>query len=1012
MAIKIAGTTVIDDSRNLTNITNINGTAVANLLSTTSGYATQSYVDGAITNLVDSSPAALDTLNELAAALGDDPNFATTVSTNIGGKVSKSGDTMTGDLKISKTDAAIYLNDSSGSPTQQGMRIRAEALDSNLPGNEGVGFVFEEDPASGSPDTTPAVIATGEFYAQSNQKVFHTGHHPNADKWTTSRTLSLTGDVTGSVSWDGSGNASLAATVANGGGGSALELYAENPSSPTTPTATGTNAVAIGTGADALATGAIAIGENSYASSSANRGLSLGRNSYSHGAEATAVGSYCSATATYANAFGHNATSAGQDSSAIGKSRASGTDSFAAAIANNTSSYGATGSYSIAMGDRSKSTGSRSIAISGFGASSSGTSSLAIGYQAAATQNYASGFGYASKAYGAYSFAGTESHASGSKSVALGIGDTGTSYGAQHTSGVALGYQAVTTADKQIALGSSTAQVKVSGAYMLPTADGTAAQVLTTNGSGVVTFADAGGALELYAENPSSPTALSATGTNSVAMGDGAYSTGSSSVSLGKSRASGNHAFAAGIVLNTSSYGASGANSVAIGTVAKATSTHSVAVGNNAQSTHSASTALGVGATTTSANQVALGGSGHTVRVSGAYNLPATDGTAAQVLTTNGSGVVTFADAGGGGSALELYAENPSSPTTPTATGTNAVAIGTGASSSGNNAVSLGRNCVSSASGTVAIGNNSASIGDASVSVGTSADAEGAGSTAIGFVAQAISYRSTAIGYNATTNSGASATALTNSYASGANSFAAAIANNSSSYGASGANSIAMGDQAKSTTHDAVAIGKLAQASGMSSTALGSRAEASGNNSVSMNTGSTASGNGAMAFGGYSVASANNSVALGVGASSNIIGKFSYSNGGIAFGGYFPLHLTTSNATPAALTTDGSSAGTTDQIVLPNNSAFAFHGTIVARQQASQGTASAAWKIEGLIRREGSAGTAVLVNSATTVLDNTPAWGMTLSADTTNGGLKIEVTGAAATNIRWVATINTSEVTY
>ena len=45
--------------------------------------------------------------------------------------------------------------------------------------------------------------------------VFHDNYHPNADKWTTSRTLSLTGDVTGSVSWDGSGNASLTATVAD-----------------------------------------------------------------------------------------------------------------------------------------------------------------------------------------------------------------------------------------------------------------------------------------------------------------------------------------------------------------------------------------------------------------------------------------------------------------------------------------------------------------------------------------------------------------------------------------------------------------------------------------------------------------------------------------------------------------------------------------------------------------------------------------------------------------------------
>ena len=49
-----------------------------------SGLATETYVDNAVSNLVDTAPTALDTLNELAAALGDDPNFATTVSTNIG----------------------------------------------------------------------------------------------------------------------------------------------------------------------------------------------------------------------------------------------------------------------------------------------------------------------------------------------------------------------------------------------------------------------------------------------------------------------------------------------------------------------------------------------------------------------------------------------------------------------------------------------------------------------------------------------------------------------------------------------------------------------------------------------------------------------------------------------------------------------------------------------------------------------------------------------------------------
>jgi hypothetical protein len=61
-------------------------------------YATQTYVNTAISNLVNSAPTTLDTLNELAAALGNDPNFATTVTTSIGNKVSKAGDTMTGNL--------------------------------------------------------------------------------------------------------------------------------------------------------------------------------------------------------------------------------------------------------------------------------------------------------------------------------------------------------------------------------------------------------------------------------------------------------------------------------------------------------------------------------------------------------------------------------------------------------------------------------------------------------------------------------------------------------------------------------------------------------------------------------------------------------------------------------------------------------------------------------------------------------------------------------------------------
>jgi len=60
--------------------------------------ATQSYVTTAISNLVASAPSTLDTLNELATALGNDANFATTVATSIGTKLPLSGGTLTGTL--------------------------------------------------------------------------------------------------------------------------------------------------------------------------------------------------------------------------------------------------------------------------------------------------------------------------------------------------------------------------------------------------------------------------------------------------------------------------------------------------------------------------------------------------------------------------------------------------------------------------------------------------------------------------------------------------------------------------------------------------------------------------------------------------------------------------------------------------------------------------------------------------------------------------------------------------
>jgi len=63
--------------------------------------ATKGYVDTSVADAIDTAPGLLDTLNELAAALGDDANFSTTVTNSIATKLALAGGTMTGALVLS-----------------------------------------------------------------------------------------------------------------------------------------------------------------------------------------------------------------------------------------------------------------------------------------------------------------------------------------------------------------------------------------------------------------------------------------------------------------------------------------------------------------------------------------------------------------------------------------------------------------------------------------------------------------------------------------------------------------------------------------------------------------------------------------------------------------------------------------------------------------------------------------------------------------------------------------------
>jgi trimeric autotransporter adhesin len=448
----------------------------------------------------------------------------------------------------------------------------------------------------------------------------------------------------------------------------------------------------------------------------------------------------------------------------------------------------------------------------------------------------------------------------------------------------------------------------------------------------------------------------------------------------------------------------------------------------------------------------------------GKIELDHTGSGAGITLSSDGTSLLLDGTAigGGGGAALELYAENPSSPTAPSATGTNAVAIGNAASATNAETTAVGKQALASGSNAAAFGHRATASGSYSVAAGSWCTASAVGSAALGgsglasgAVVAGASW-STAIGLNSNalgsqTATGSGAMALGGSRASGADSFAAAIANNTSTYGATGANSVAIGELAKATGANSFACGNSAIASSAHGVAIGDRAEATGTQySVAIGGDNPeATDQYTVVIGGYVNRVSNDYSAIVGGYSNNVSGQRSFVGAGrensisssysAAFGfrvnsradysltlgsdqfnvsggsqvGRYILSCATTDATLKQMTSGGAAAASKTFFQIPDASAATFSGLIVGRQQNSSSTDCVAFRIEGLLVRGTGAGTTSLVNSATTVIDNTPAWGgVTLSANTTLGGLKIEVTGAAATNIRWVCNLDTSEVIY
>lgn len=216
----------------------------------------------------------------------------------------------------------------------------------------------------------------------------------------------------------------------------------------------------------------------------------------------------------------------------------------------------------------------------------------------------------------------------------------------------------------------------------------------------------------------------------------------------------------------------------------------------------------------------------------------------------------------------------------------------------------------------------------------------------------------------------------------------------------------------KSSGYGVVASGKGSHAEGYAGTdARNTIASGKGAHAEGWNTHAT--GDASHSRGLRTLASGMCSTAAGYESSANRVAQVSlaggmFSNIGDAQTSQYVLRALTTNATQTEMNINGS---TSNRLVLPDDTTWAFHIMVVARRTDANDE-SASYIFDGAIDRNSGAGTTALIGTpAKTVNEDTAAWDVTVDANTTQGALRIQVTGQASKTIHWVAFVRTVETT-
>lgn len=224
---------------------------------------------------------------------------------------------------------------------------------------------------------------------------------------------------------------------------------------------------------------------------------------------------------------------------------------------------------------------------------------------------------------------------------------------------------------------------------------------------------------------------------------------------------------------------------------------------------------------------------------------------------------------------------------------------------------------------------------------------------------------------------------------------------------ASGTRATAIGIYASASNTDSLAIGKNSVASGSNSFAAGYFATASEADSQSFGQSSTASGIRSTALGHSATASGVISTSLGYLTTADKVGQTTLSPAYCAsfreqqaFSILCLSALTTNNSLTELVSSVTIGLTYTSRATLPNNATASFKLMVTARRTDIDGE-NDAWEFTGLIHRD--------ANAASTTLDalqsnqiGATGWSVAVTADTTNGGIGVSVTGETSKTIRWV----------